>query len=272
MKRSLVLLLFIVAVSVRADDHDALRKRLAIADVRPDGVGVYSRYRSGRPRLVVVGRYIGFSDGEILLVRLPDRDRGKGKVVDRFDPESGAYGVTFLPLVDQRNVVVEVAVNHPPAAVVFRVRGEKLVKIAEAPVGGSNTPDLDGDGVPEIVWTGYSGRTRCGVSLGTGVLRWNGKEYKSDGRHYVASERATVGETREPYVFEIPDRPALPPPRGYVVRVYPGRGVKRVRVLIGGKPIKPGKVFKLQENCHAFDVKVAGRAGATAWATLEARP
>jgi hypothetical protein len=247
--------------------------RLGIADVRPDGAGVYSRYRSGRPRLVVVARYITFSEGEILLVRLPDSDRGKGKIVDRFDPENGAYAVSFVRLVDPRDVVVELAQKHSRGGVVFRVRGENLVEIADAFADASNTPDLDGDGVPEIVWGGYSGTTRCGVQVAAGVLHWDGDWYGSDGRHYVAAQRAVVGDNVDhQYEFVIPDTPEQPPRRHFIVHVYPGRGAKGVRVLVDGESIKPGKVFELEEDCHTFEVNVTGAAGSIAWAMLEARP
>ena len=267
---SVLLLLFAVA-SVRADDQQALIDRLAIADVRSDGAGIYSRYASGRPRLVVVARYMDFYEGEILLVRLPDKARGRGTVLDRIERVNGAFGVRFMRLIDRRNVVVETAAKHSTEGFVFRVRGEKLVAIAREVADSSNTPDLDGDGVPEIVWSGYVGPSPCGPSISTGILKWNGHFYRSDGRDYVAVERAVVGLDDVPYEFAIPHTPVEPAAREYVVRLYPGRGVKRLDVRIDGETVAAGKPFVLEDGCHTFAVKTTGRSAATAWITLEAR-
>src|SRR6266571_2403825 len=131
MSRASLLLLALFAFPALADEREALRVRLGIEDVLPGGVGVYSRYRDGRPNLVVVGRYVGFNEGEVLLIRLPDRDGGKGKVTDRYDPEAGVLEVAFLPLVDRKDVVLKVAENHGPGGRVLRVLGDELEEISD---------------------------------------------------------------------------------------------------------------------------------------------
>jgi len=271
MLRAFIVLLALVACPALADEREALRARLGIEDVRPGGVGVYSRYRDGRPNLVVVGRYVGFNEGEVLLIRLPDRDGGKGKVTDRYDPEGGVLEVTFLPLVDRKDVVLEVAQNHGPGGRVLRVLGDELEEISDALAGRSNTPDLDGDGVPEIVWGGYVGQRGCGSVFGAGVLRWNGHRYDSDGRNYAALDGATGGTSSGPYDFPIPDSSVTPKPRRYVLHVWRQRGVKTVRVLIDGKKIAPETPLRLADGCHTFALRVTGTSEAMAWALLEGR-
>src|SRR5207248_2273841 len=73
---------------------------------------VYSRYQDGRPRLVVIARYVAFDEGEILLVRFADRAGAKGKIVDRYKTDFGGVGVTLLPLIDRKDVAVEIVAKH----------------------------------------------------------------------------------------------------------------------------------------------------------------
>src|SRR5258708_15801873 len=154
--RHLVFLLFTITASfVHADERDALVERLKIDDLTPGRVGVYSRYASGRPRLVVVATNVNFGKGETLLIRLPDADRGKGKVVDRDDLEAGGESVSFLRLVDPKDVVVEHSSKHSIEGKIYRVMGETLVEISNDYADATTTPDLDCDGIPDIVWRGY---------------------------------------------------------------------------------------------------------------------
>ena len=250
MSRASIVLLLFLATSALADDH-----RL-----------VYSRYKDGRPRLEIVARYLDFDDGEVLLLRYPDRAGAKGKVIDRYDPDGGALGVTLMPLIDRKDIVVEVASKHNRDGRVLRVVHDKLEEIAPAFAGPENTPDLDGDGIPEIVSSGYVGRTQCGVDIASRLLRWNGDEYVLDKRHYVVAARS--GESVD---FEIPDSPAMPKPKHYVLHLYRLHGAKSARVLIDDEEILPETPIELEDDCHTFNVKVIGTPGAAAWALLEAR-
>jgi hypothetical protein len=270
MSRACIVLFLFLACPAMAGEKEDLLARLDIAGLQPDGVGVYSRYKDRRPRLVIAARYFDFSNGEVLLVRFPDRDGVKGKIVDRYDPEAGALEVTFLPLIDRKNVVVTVASKHSVGGRVLRVVREKLEEIAQDFAGPSNTPDLDGDGVPEIVWSGYMGPTECGPRVSGGILRWDGDYYVGDGRHYVVVQSATVGSPGQ-YEFVIPDTPATPAPRHYIMHVHRLRGARATRVLIDDEEITPETPITLENDCHTFELQVTGTPGATAWALLEAR-
>jgi hypothetical protein len=258
MSRASIIVLVLFACSALAGEKEALLARLDIAGLQPDGVGVYSRYKDGRPRLVVAARYFDFSTGEVLLVRLPDRDAAKGKVIDRYDPEAGAMAVSFWPLIDRKDVVIQVAAKHSEEGRVLRVVHDKFEEIAQAFAGPQNTPDLDGDGVPEIVWSGYMGPTECGPRVSGGVLRWDGDYYAGDGRQYVVVQRATVGWAGQ-YEFVIPDTPVTPAPRQYILHLHRLRGAKTARVLIDEENVAPETPITL-ENGSALDCGACPRA------------
>ena len=113
-------------------------------------------------------------------------------------------------------------------------------------------PDLDHDGVPEIISIGYLGPTPCGEENGIHVAWWNGTRYRTDKRHYVA----LAGNGRG-YQMR------LSASKHYVVHVY-GKG----RALLDDEPVTPGKVFTTEDDCHTFAVK----GSTSAWAFLEERP
>src|SRR5207253_9462167 len=107
-RKLLLLLLLFAAVASRADEREQLLKRLHLATVEePRQVGVYDRYPSNRPRLVIAATHADFSEGEVLLIRLPDSSRGSGKILDRQDPSAGAYEISFVRLVDPKDVSVD---------------------------------------------------------------------------------------------------------------------------------------------------------------------
>src|SRR5258708_2858378 len=271
--RHLVFLLFTITASfVHADERDALVERLKIADRTPGRVGVYRRYASGRHRLVVVATNVNFDKGVTLLIRLPDADRGKGKVVDRDDLEAGGESVSFLRLVGPKDVGVEHSSKHSVEGKIYRVMGESLVEISNSYADAATTPDLDGDGIPEIVWRGYGAHSSCGWGIDGGVLHWNGKSYVPDGKHYVFAMPAAGGATFDQYEFHIPPNDGQPPPEHYRLRVHRGSGVQSVRVLIDDEAIAANQVITLEEDCHTLDVKVSGSRGAVAWVFLEERP
>jgi hypothetical protein len=204
------------------------------------------------------------SDGEVLLLRYPDRAGAKGKVIDRYDPDGGVLDLTLMRLIEPNDVLVEAASNHQSHGRVLRVVHDELEEIA--PEFGF-TSDLDGDGIPEIIATGDSGHDECGNEVGHWVYRWNGHEYLSDKRQYVAGARGD----HPSFEFRIPYLSAPPKPKHYVLHVYRLHGAKSARVLIDGKEVAPERPIKLEDGCHTFEMKVTGR-GAGAWALLEARP
>lgn len=135
----------------------------------------------------------------------------------------------------------------------------------------NNTPDLDGDGIPEIVWQAYVGMSPCAVEVESGVLRWDGKGYESDGKRYLLARRAPVGSSITD-AFPIHDSSMRPAPGHYQLHVHRDPGVSSVRVLIDDKAIPDGKALTLKEGCHAYNLRVTGSPGAVAWVFVEERP
>jgi len=272
MIRRLLLLVLFAASAMRADERERLVKRLHLATVEEPGqVGVYDRYPSRRSRLVIVATHTSFSDGEVLLVRLPDSNRGRGKIVDRQTPDSAPYEISFIRLIDPRDVVVECYSKHGGGGAVYRVRGERLEEIYDASAGPSNALDLDGDGIPEIISNGYVGHSVCGVQLAGAIARWNGTEYVSDGKHYAATTSAIVGQPSVTYEFHAPENSFGPLPSHYLLHVYRGRGVSSVEVRVDDERVIPGRL-DLENDCHTLDVAVRGKAGAVAWVMIEEQP
>jgi len=212
----------------------------------------YDHYASGRPRRVVAA-YVDEDDGrgEVRLLRLPDDDHGKPRVLDRDPCESKIASLEVVRLVDERDIVITLWENHP-YAVVDRVRGNRIVRIADGYTNEWLIPDLDRDGVPEIITIGYIGRDPCGEENGIHVAWWNGTRYRIDKRHYVALADHTRG-------YEM----HLSASKHYVVHLY-GKG----RVLLDDEPVAPGKVFTTEDDCHTFAVK----GSKSAWVFLEERP
>ena len=215
-------------------------------------IETYDRYASGRPRRVVVAVNLQES-GELILARLPDDDRGKARLLARQSIDFRPVALHFVKLIDPKDIVVEVFVNHPPHDVVARVTGNRLQIICDDYSG--DAPDLDHDGIPEIVTSGYIGPNHCGGGDNSNsILRWNGRRYRSDGRHYVAIARNHPGGDYEQ---------KLSAAKHYVAHLY-GRG----KALLDGEALTPGKVFTTEDDCHIFAVQ--GAKGI--WAFLEERP
>jgi hypothetical protein len=213
-------------------------------------VETYDRYSSGRPRRVVVAVNL-LDDGELLLARLPDDDRGSARLLDRQAIDFRPVGIRFEKLVDRKDVIVDLFVPHPPRAIVDRVVGDRLIGISNDYT--DNAADLDGDGIPEIISSGYIGPNHCGGGdMSPSILRWNGRRYHDDGRHYVAfAKEGREYETR------------LSASKHYVVHLY-GRG----KALLDDEVMTPGMVFMTEDDCHVLAVR--GAKGT--WAFLEERP
>jgi hypothetical protein len=213
----------------------------------------YDRYASGRPRRVVAAYDADEESerGEVRLLRLPDDDRGKPRVLDRDACEAKIASLEVVRLVDEQDIVVYLRVNHV-RAVVDRVRGDRIVRIADDYTSEWLVPDLDHDGVPEIISVGYIGRDQCGEENGIDVAWWNGTRYRLDKRRYRALATNDRG-------YEM----KLSASKHYVVHLY-GRG----KALLDDEPMTPGKVFSTEDDCHVFAVQ--GAKGT--WAFLEERP
>jgi hypothetical protein len=224
----------------------------AITGDHENFVATYDRYASGRARRVVVAVNLEHDEGELLLVRLPDDDRGEARLLDRQELDYRPVAVRFEKLVHPKDIVVDVFVRHPPLAVVGHVTGDRLSIISDGYTG--RTADLDHDGIPEIVTSGYAGFSPCGgADIGGSILRWNGRRYAGDGRHYIAFLNAAYPE------YEL----HLSAKKHYVVHLY-GRG----KALLDDERMTPGKVFSTEDDCHIFAVQ--GAKGT--WAFLEERP
>lgn len=210
---------------------------------------IYDRYRSGRPRRVIAtigrGNFID-SEGEILLVRLPDSDSGAPVVSDREKLESHATGLSFVKLVDPKDIVVDLPGRHQDFAIVYRVRHDHPVQIADE---FWRAVDLDGDGIPEIIATMYRGQNECeDFAPGVAVLRWDGQRYVGDGREYAGFAFRDGKE----------DDLALSSTKRYVVHLYLG-----AKATIDGTPVPAGKPLAFDDGCHAFGISGRG------WAFLE---
>lgn len=221
----------------------ALAARLGAESALP-----YDHYEDGRPRRVVA--FFPDDDqanGEVRLMRLPDSDHGKPRVLDHEKCETTHVFLEFVRLIDERDLVINMGIGHG-YAVADRVRDDHFVRLWEGEV--SYAPDLDGDGLPEIVGVHYIGGG-CGGLMSIRIGRWDGRRYREDRRNYVAY--AWIG-----HAYNV----RLDASKHYVVHRY-----GHARVLLDGNPFAPGKPFG-GSDCHTFEVK--GPEGA--WAFLEERP
>ncbi len=208
---------------------------LAATAVPPTSV-VYSRYRSGRPRLVVKATH---NPDELLLLRYADAPRARPRTVAREELDSWPGGVRLEKVIDPKDVVVTMAARHGESAIVDRVLNDRLVRMADS---FGEAIDLDGDSVPEIVSGWYAGRNQCGVHLSTSIQQWNGKRFVDDDRRYVAAlapgAGAEDGEVR------------LSASKRYAVRIFgPGR------VTLDDEEIEPDKAFETEEDCHTIALR-----------------
>jgi hypothetical protein len=236
MRRTLLLIALAAAASAFAgDDLTERLKPFSDPDRSTIEAVVYDRYPSGRPRRVVAA--IGDSeDGNLMLFRFPDSGHGKPRLLDRQELDSGASSVALMHIIDPKDVIVTLTAGRGGTAIVERVAGNRLIQIAD---GYTEAIDLDSDGVPEIIATGYLGRNQCGVEIGTWLAHWNGKRFVNDGRRYV-TVLSPGGGTED-------DEILLSASKRYVVRLF-GRG----RVTLDGERIQPGKPFKTEEDCHTI--------------------
>ena len=264
--------LLLLAFPLIAQDVTLMNRIRPLAGKDLACAAVYSSYKSGRPRLVVAGIDNGnFSDdGELLLVRLPDAARGRGVVLDRMRLEAGAIELSFIRLVDPKDIAVQLHLKHPPSGVTVRVVEGKLEQIADALAMPQNVADLDGDGVPEIITGFVGGAGECGMRGSPHILRWNGNEYADDGKRYAAMIEARVGAPVEELEFDarsITHDAAAPRP--YVLRLFPQRGVHRVEVTVDDERVAAGERVLLESDCHTMTAKPSGRNGAAVFAFLE---
>ncbi|HXH94469.1 MAG TPA: hypothetical protein VNN25_23025 [Thermoanaerobaculia bacterium] len=265
--------LLLVAFPLIAQDVTLMNRIRPLAGKDLACAAVYSSYKSGRPRLVVAGIDEGnFGDnGELLLIRLPDAASGRGVVLDRMRLEAGAMELSFIPLVDPKDIAVQLHLKHPPSGVTVRVVEGKLEQIADALAMPQNVADLDGDGIPEIITGFVGGAGECGMRGSPHILRWNGNEYADDGKRYAAMIEARVGAPVEELEFDARSitGDAAAPPRPYVLRLFPQRGVTRVDVTVDDEPVAAGERVLLESDCHTMTAKPSGRHGAAVFAFLE---
>lgn len=264
--------LFLAALPLFAQDETLMNRIRPLAGKHLACAAVYSSYKSGRPRLVVAGIDKGnFSDaGELLLIRLPDAASGRGVVLDRMSLEAGAMELSFIRLVDPKDIAVELHLKHPPSGITVRVIDGKLDQIAAALAMPQNVADLDGDGIPEIIIGFEQGAGECGVRGSPLILRWNGSEYANDGKRYAAMIEARAGEPVEELEFDARSiTHEAAPPRPYVLRVFPQPGVKRVEVTVDDEPVAAGERVLLESDCHTMSARASGRKGAVFFAFLE---
>ncbi len=269
MKGLVFLLLF--AFPTLAQDDALLQRVRPIAGKFASCAAVYSRYASGRPRLVVAGTDLGHFDtaGELLLIRLPDAKGGRGKVVDRLETEAGVMELAFVHLVDPKDIAATLHIVHPPQGITVHVAGQQLIQIVDSLP--DQVVDLDGDGIPEII-TGFpGGEGRCGARGNPIVLGWNGKAYDDEDKRYAAIAAAKAGQPAESAEFEAPVL-GDGKPHQYVVHVYRGRGVKEAHVRVDDEAVTPEMPFELESDCHTWTFELSGVAGAGGWALIEERP
>lgn len=267
--------LLLVAFPLIAQDETLMNRIRPLAGRHLACAAVYSSYESGRPRLVVAGIDKGnFSDeGELFLVCLPDAASGRGVVLDRMSLDAGAMELSFIRLIDPKDIAVELHLKHPPSGVTVRVIEGKLDQIADALAMPQSVVDLDGDGIPEIIAGFEGGAGECGIRGRPRILRWNGSEYANDGKRYAAMIEARVGEPVEELGFDARSiTHDAAPPRPYVLRLFPQPGVDRVEVTVDDEPVAAGERVLLESDCHTMSARVSGRNAAVAFAFLEEQP
>jgi hypothetical protein len=262
MKRLAWLLLLTISAwtAVAADD---VKERVApFQGDRGGPAAVYDRYASGRPRLVVAG-----DASDLLLIRLPDSAEGQGKVLQRIEVEASVAEIEFMRIIDPRDVLVSEMAPHGGGSV-YRVLREQLVKISDnLPENEDWKIDVDGDGIPELVWYGYSGHVDdCDANdvYASGITKWNGREYVSDGREYLGGFIVHTGITERQFKTQ--------KGKHYFLRVYEHAGVRDLRVTIDDRPVKRGTEVRLRPDCHEMIVRMKGSANAAAYVSVEERP
>src|SRR3954451_5358149 len=150
---------------------------LATTAATPTSV-VYSRYRSGRPRLVVKATR---DPDELLLLRYADAARARPRIIAREALDDTPNEVSIEKILDPKDIVVTFPARHGQWSIVERVAGGRFVQIAD---GFTEGVDLDGDGIREIIATGYDGQDDCLGKVSSSLMRWNGEPYAVDGLRY----------------------------------------------------------------------------------------
>jgi hypothetical protein len=231
---------------------------------------VYDRYKSGRPRRVVAaeshGRLLD-GEGRLLLVRLPDRDQGAGELLDE-TTTIPLSDLELLRLVDPLDVCISGSDDHSDIGYVYRIVNDRFHEVADAPAFAGNTPDVDGDGTPEIVRAHYGGpgEDECGTVVNYSLLRWDGTRYAEDDHVYPMILNAEAGEAPKEDSFTAPAGHAI-----YLrLRIPRDKGITSAKVTVDGKPVPAGE-FSVKPGCHRVKLEVTGAAGARAFALVERR-
>jgi hypothetical protein len=193
-------------------DGDSLPRRLA--PLLGDGhilTLTYRTYRSGRPRLVVAAVEREEERGEVLLVRFPDARGGRPRVLHRLPFDSRPTELQLARATEPDDILLRGFGRRTPPVAVYRVAGQRLVKIAAANAWGDLiTADLEGDAVPEIISVGCCQPALCGDGVLMNVQKYDGTRYRSIGRNFIDLIRAPAGS---PPVDDALRLPADSPPR-----------------------------------------------------------
>src|SRR5258708_6245708 len=200
--RRLALLLWLALPALA--DNEALIERLRPQfGPRLQCAAAYSSYADGRPRLVIAGVVDDVEDrpdeeSDVLPLRLPDRAKGTAAVVDTYRLDTRPCGIWFTKLIDARDIVVVRYTRHPPHDLVLRITGGKLVEILDDFTCSEGlacpTPDLNGDGVPEVISSGYIGGSACGgAEPSFQASRGDGRRFSADHCPLFARARGLAG-------------------------------------------------------------------------------
>lgn len=200
--------------------------------------------------------------GRAGLIRLPDSQRGRGIVVDRLITDAGVMELSFVRLIDRRDIVADLHIVHPPNGITVRIRKMKLIEIADAMAFQKNVVDLDGDGIPEFFSLWRSGSQCTPADPGVALFRWSGRRYVDDRRDYAVM--TTSGQT-EPVEFPTP-LVADGATKTYLLHIYRNR---RMKVFIDDKLVAGNRPFRLDEGCHT--IRVSAPSGPVGYVFVEER-
>ena len=258
-------LLLLTLPAFAADDAVPRRLVPIVGDDRLYAL-TYRTYASGRPRLVVAAVQRESVDhdefGEVLLIRFPDSPDGRPSVLDHLPIDWLPVQIELVRAIEPDDILVTCKAPHTPPGMLYRVAGQRLVKIAELGVYlGFLTPDLDGDGIPEIFSTGCCDGTVCGVGISIGVQKYDGTRYRSDGRNYIEYIPAQAGDAPFEKMLHLPRDPQ--PGKTRRCRfVIVNEGAVAARVQFDGKDlIAPERLRNFRRVERTLDVTIALSAG-----------
>lgn len=283
MKPLLVLLLLLNAFPAAAvspwEEQNALLDRIHhLVGDHLAYAAAYSLYASGRPRVVVAASQLAEpleERGVIWLLRFPDSHRGPVKVLQKLDIDMRPVELQIVRLIDRKDVLVTFMAPHSPPGIIYRVAGNRLVRITTDDYNvywGFLAVDIDHDGVPELISTGCCDRTPCGIGIFVGVLKYDGRKYKSDGRRYIQLTGALAGRPRYDDNLIIPEPPDGMSRKRYAIHII-NVEAGRARVQLDGRDIvsttKPRHfttVVRRMEldyrqspnNCHTLSIQAWG--------------